>query len=321
MVSSPNPTNDYDEPFLYFDDTTAAPNSPPSNTTFIVDSCNVSCMKLWLVFIAVVVIALMLVLYLCVPAICRPKRRRKSTWLEEAKPKKSDVTTDAYQRAMEYIRTHPPNEDLPPYKEIQGKKGYSAWKFERGGHSEVTREGKWVEFFFKSTEKNIESMIQTNYPFIMSGDLGFDDMMHYFEVTVKSISSQVNTISVGLTTKPYPYFRLPGYHVYSVAYHSDDGRKFNSGDPDGGAEYGPTWGKGDTIGCGYRPDDGEIFFTINGKFLGVAFSELKHTWYPSIGTDGSCELEVNFGDTEFKYKGARGFGPGNPSHIQHVQMM
>ncbi|CAG8464114.1 19864_t:CDS:2 [Racocetra fulgida] len=211
---------------------------------------------------------------------------------EEAKPNKSDVTTDAYHRAIEYIRARPPSEELPPYKEIQDKKGYSAWQFEKGGHSLVKSEGKWIEFFFKSTEKNVESMIQTNYPFLMSGELGFEDVMNYFEVTVKSMSSQVNTISVGLTTKPYPYFSH-------------------------------RWGKGDTIGCGYRPDDGEVFFTKNGKFLGVAFNgnDVKHTWYPSIGTDGSCELEVNFGDSEFKYKAAKGFGPGNPLHIQHVQMM
>ncbi|CAG8772228.1 20063_t:CDS:2, partial [Racocetra persica] len=308
------PTDENDDSFLYYDDTTAINTtigSTSPNATTIISGCDVACMKLWLVFSAVVVIALMLVLYLCVPATCRPRRRRKSTWLEEAKPNKTDVTTDAYRRAMEYIRARPPSEELPPYKEIQDKKGYSAWEFKSGGHSLIKSEGKWIEFFFKSTEKNIESMIQTNYPFFISGEFGFDDVMNYFEVTVKSMSSQVNTISIGLTTKPYPYFRLPGYHVNSIAYHSDDGRKFHSDPHKGGVSYSEPWGKGDTIGCGYRPDDGEVFFTKNGKFLSVAFSgnEVKHTWYPSVGTDGSCELEVNFGDSEFKYKPAKGFGP------------
>ncbi|RIB26843.1 concanavalin A-like lectin/glucanase domain-containing protein [Gigaspora rosea] len=140
--------------------------------------------------------------------------------------------------------------------------------------------------------------------------------MHYFEVTVKKMSNQVNTIAIGLSTTPYPYFRLPGYHENSVAYHSDDGRKFHN-DSDGGVTYGPTWGKGDTIGCGYRPKNGVVFFTKNGEDLDVAFRVLQHTWYPSIGTDGSCELEVNFGDSDFKFKRARGYGPGSPLLSEH----
>ncbi|CAG8583693.1 13724_t:CDS:2 [Dentiscutata heterogama] len=309
-----------DSPFLYYDDTTSTPTSNSSNTTtYVIGDCDVSCMKLWLVFGGVVVIALMLVLYLCVPvAFRRRPRRRLSTWIEDGKPKKSDVTADSYKRAIEYIKTHLPSDDLPSSEKIQnnilGTKGYSAWMFVHGGHSEVTNNGRWVEFFFKSTEKNKESSIQTNYPFFTCGDVEYEEIMHYFEVTVKKVTKQVNTIAIGLTTTPYPYFRLPGYHENSVAYHSDDGRKFRS-DPHGGEEYGPRWGKGDTIGCGYKPGTGEVFFTKNGENLGVAFGGVHHTWYPSIGTDGSCELEVNFGDSEFKFKDAKGFGPGNPLHI------
>ncbi|CAG8757506.1 1436_t:CDS:2, partial [Gigaspora rosea] len=186
-----------------------------------------------------------------------------------------------------------------------------------GGHSEVTNNGRWVEFFFKSTEIKKESMIQTNYPFFNPRkDIEHEEIMHYFEVTVKKMSNQVNTIAIGLSTTPYPYFRLPGYHENSVAYHSDDGRKFHN-DSDGGVTYGPTWGKGDTIGCGYRPKNGVVFFTKNGEDLDVAFRVLQHTWYPSIGTDGSCELEVNFGDSDFKFKRARGYGPGSPLLSEH----
>ncbi|CAG8739540.1 18227_t:CDS:1, partial [Gigaspora rosea] len=113
---------------------------------------------------------------------------RLSTWIEDAKSRKKDVTPDTYKRAMENIRTHPRIDDLPSteyesfeqitpllpinqsscknfstsldksktfvclkslkqnyFKEIQknilGAKGYIAWMFVRGGHSEVTNNG------------------------------------------------------------------------------------------------------------------------------------------------------------------------------------
>jgi len=106
---------------------------------------------------------------------------------------------------------------------------------------------------------------------------------------------------------------LPGWNLYSVGYHSDDGRKFN--DAYGGRKYGPEWGKvGDTVGCGYYPATGYVFFTKNGRNLGTAFTGIRHLWYPTIGADGPCKLEVNFGDgaRPFRYNEARGFGPTGP---------
>ncbi|CAG8649127.1 11777_t:CDS:2, partial [Dentiscutata heterogama] len=90
-------------------------------------------------------------------------------------------------------------------------------------------------------------------------------------------------------------------------YHSDDGNKFHN-NGFGGRRYAEVWGKvGDTIGCGYYPDSGIVFFTKNGKFLGNAFTGLKHIWFPTVGADGECKVEVNFGGGErnFQYKKAR----------------
>ncbi|CAG8628212.1 16837_t:CDS:2, partial [Cetraspora pellucida] len=130
----------------------------------------------------------------------------------------------------------------------------------------------------------------------------------YFEVTVLSNPNvKDTTIAVGLTTKPYPNFRLPGWNDHSVGYHSDDGNKFHN-DGLGGQSYAKTWGEvGDTIGCGYYPKNGTVFFTKNGKSQGNAFTGLKHIWFPTVGADGECKVEVNFGDgdREFRYKEAR----------------
>jgi len=51
-----------------------------------------------------------------------------------------------------------------------------------------------------------------------------------------------------------------------------------------------------------------VFFTKNGEFLGNAFTGIRHVWFPSIGADGKCEVDVNFGSRTFVYSGANGFG-------------
>src|SRR6266480_5424794 len=106
---------------------------------------------------------------------------------------------------------------------------------------------------------------------------------------------------------------MPGYNFYSIGYHSDNGHKYQDSQFNS-QEFGPNWGElGDTIGCGYKPYSREIFFTKDGEYLGVAYSyEEDHVWYPTIGVEGSCKLDVNFGDdhTMFKYTHARSFGPG-----------
>ncbi|CAG8461608.1 6724_t:CDS:2 [Paraglomus occultum] len=132
--------------------------------------------------------------------------------------------------------------------------------------------------------------------------------LHYFEITVLSNPKpEDTTIAIGLATKPYPPFRLPGWNLYSVGYHSDDGRKFN--DAYGGRDYGPEWGEvGDTVGCGYYPNTGFVFFTKNGENIGTAFTGMRYLWYPTVGAHG--HVKINFGDDgPFKYCEARGFVP------------
>jgi hypothetical protein len=123
---------------------------------------------------------------------------------------------------------------------------------------------------------------------------------HYFEVTVLEAGPDV-VMAIGLCTRPYPLFRMPGWNKYSVGYHSDDGHKFCD-DATGGQEFGPSWTRGDTVGCGYCPETGNVFYTLNGMLVGHAFSGLqRHYYFPSIGADGPALMQVNFGRHPFKY--------------------
>ncbi|CAG8523656.1 6571_t:CDS:2 [Paraglomus brasilianum] len=121
----------------------------------------------------------------------------------------------------------------------------------------------------------------------------------YFEMTVLENDGKNNTIAVGVATQPYPWSSLntSGYaHVSSYT----------------SISYSNAWGDvGDTVGCGYYPKTGEVFFTINGSKHQAAYTGPQHIWYPCIGADGRCKVSVNFGkengDT-FVFGEARGSG-------------
>jgi len=128
-------------------------------------------------------------------------------------------------------------------------------------------------------------------------------IMGYYEVTITKARSQV-CIAVGFSSKPYPPFRLPGWERHSVAYHSDNGYKFFN-DPVDGIRYGPKYGEGDTIGCGFTNSSSghqSFFFTHNGQHLGVAFTtdKLVGETYANIGSDGACSISINSGSDSSK---------------------
>ncbi|KAI9159488.1 hypothetical protein H9P43_008828 [Blastocladiella emersonii ATCC 22665] len=87
----------------------------------------------------------------------------------------------------------------------------------------------------------------------------------YFEVTIAAMEPQT-TVAVGLTTVPWPSFRLPGWNSWSVGYHSDDGRAFVCDDRFG-ANYGKPYRFDDVIGVGVNTADASVFFTRNGVKL------------------------------------------------------
>ncbi|KAJ3106460.1 Ran-binding protein 9 [Phlyctochytrium planicorne] len=125
------------------------------------------------------------------------------------------------------------------------------------------------------------------------------DQVGYFEVKVVSSSDRV-TISVGVAQSSSALNKHPGFETSSYGYFGDDGSRVNSGHGYGG--YGPRFGVGDVVGCGFYFVKGVIFFTLNGKYLGDAFTAEPDPLFPSVGLHHPSEaVEVNFGDNRFVF--------------------
>ena len=147
-------------------------------------------------------------------------------------------------------------------------------------------------------------------------------LVHYYEVKILEAPEQrpvrpqfgedepprsSECVAVGLSTNQFSlHTRMPGWCTHSFGYHGDDGGVFHS---TGHMlrEFGPTFGCGDTVGCGLDYHRSCIFFTLNGEFLGDAFKGLGRLecadfhdfeWYPTVGIDTKCLVQCNFGTDE-----------------------
>ena len=136
----------------------------------------------------------------------------------------------------------------------------------------------------------------------------------YYEVTLRSspraastgpgpMEPEVDCVAVGLASAKFPLTgRQPGWDSHSYGYHSDDGRVFhNSGTRS--TAFGPRFGPGDTVGCGYSLATRQVFYTHNGAFLGVAYTAKPATLplYPVVGIDSHAAVHFNFGQAPFLY--------------------
>ncbi|KAH3641682.1 Rsp5p-dependent ubiquitination, sorting of cargo proteins at the multivesicular body [Aspergillus fumigatus] len=204
-----------------------------------------------------------------------------------------DMARSEYMRAKSFVEANPPESmqtdiSLSQFLAIQ-EKGVSAWEFQP--ELEIANcfvEGRTEIEFYDS-----ECSVQTNLPVPKQNDV------YYWEAKIYE-KPESTLISIGMTTKPYPLFRLPGFHKTSVSYLSTGHRRYNQ--PFSASPYGPALAQGDVVGVGYRPRSGTIFFTRNGKKLeDVVHGAKTQNFFPTVGANGPCTVHVNFGQMGFVF--------------------
>ncbi|PWN22247.1 SPRY-domain-containing protein [Microstroma glucosiphilum] len=220
-------------------------------------------------------------------------------WLETV----DEPTRRGYSRAKAWLLSHPPSSTATEMTMSQllsiQEKGVSAWSFEPDyeANSSCYVEAR-TEITFVADGQGMAPQegggcsVQSNLPLPKINEV------YYWEAKIFT-KPETTTISVGLATKPYPSFRLPGWSKYSVGFFSSDGFKCHNY-PFAAQSYGPAYVQGDVIGIGYRPRTGTAFFTRNGKKLEDAFVGLnRYNLFPTIGANGPAEVHVNLGQAAF----------------------
>ena len=121
---------------------------------------------------------------------------------------------------------------------------------------------------------------------------------YYFEMKVLN-RGEKGYIGIGLTPSVSDLTNMPGWLENTIGYHGDDGKLLYEECSQRGtaSRYGPKFGTNDVVGCGVDMKKRTVFFTINGKYLGTAVSNLPDkTWYPTVGLHSKNEMvEINFG--------------------------
>ncbi|KAI9662379.1 MAG: hypothetical protein M1821_008546 [Bathelium mastoideum] len=136
--------------------------------------------------------------------------------------------------------------------------------------------------------------IRANHPIPISAET------FYYEVDIRR-TGPLHLIGIGLCRPETPTWGMPGSRKTSWGYHGDDGAKFHHTDGVGVA-YSEKYGGGDTIGCGINTKAGQMFFTKNGSYLGIAFTKVRGMLFPVIGVgEHETEVKANFGSERFRY--------------------
>ncbi|KAI9184579.1 hypothetical protein H9P43_003634 [Blastocladiella emersonii ATCC 22665] len=222
------------------------------------------------------------------------------------------ATADAAARGREFINNTPPMPFNPTPEALDAMANPAAWALalpfqDMASFVGVAPEDGTVHFFPNpitraSADTDLTLVSNLPVPWLLPAHAQPPPPVLYYEVTVVAMAPQT-TLAIGLATVPYPYFRLPGWHDWSVGYHSDDGRVFCDNDGDGDA-YGKPFRVDDVIGVGLRTADGSCFFTRNGVVLptveGPRAPCPETAVHIAVGADGPCAVRLNCGQLPFR---------------------
>ena len=140
-----------------------------------------------------------------------------------------------------------------------------------------------------------------------AADAQLDDQPRvvYFELTVVSPGAG-GIITLGVCPPGFVHTRAsshPGWAPGSVGYHGDDGHAFCGAGT--GRPYGAPFGRraGDVVGVGVVLPAGDVFFTRNGRHLGIAAARVPLPLTPMVAMRSpGAAVTLNFGGAPFAFQ-------------------
>ncbi|KAF3316832.1 hypothetical protein TWF173_001494 [Orbilia oligospora] len=78
-------------------------------------------------------------------------------------------------------------------------------------------------------------------------------------------------------------------------------------------------GTGDIVGCGYDQESHEIFWTLNGKYLGIYVAGVRLRLWPMI-SGADLDIDTNFGAKDFVWKGERELSKDEDGDADKVEL-
>ncbi|KAJ2764014.1 Protein ssh4, partial [Coemansia nantahalensis] len=198
-----------------------------------------------------------------------------------------------YMYACQYREEHPIDESEGRLSDHDHERvleeGARAWAFAPGPeHSGIAvRSGTEIEF--SGGEQSLLASLQ--FP--------NERRVYYYEVRLDSVPAATN-VAVGVAMRNYPPRRMAGWARNSVAYHTIDGTAYYSHPLDARRTALARARTSDTIGVGWRPNSGKMFFALNGAFI----CHIRTPWarrrlFPVVSADGPCSLSFNAGERAF----------------------
>ncbi|KAJ7293636.1 hypothetical protein C8J57DRAFT_1269553 [Mycena rebaudengoi] len=217
----------------------------------------------------------------------------EARWLESV----SDQVRQAYLRARDYQLQYLPNSlptdiTLSQFLSIQ-EKGVSAWCFEpdyETVNSLIVHARTEITFL---PDPASSSCVQSNLPLPKLNEV------YYWEVKMFDLP-ETTAIAVGLATKPYPAFRLPGLNRYSVAYHSNGDKSHNY--PFTATPLGQVSRRAMFLGWAIVRAQGPCSsLAMAAKWRTPLSASVGGTYSPPLVPTGPCSVHVNLGQSGFVF--------------------
>ncbi|EGX43973.1 hypothetical protein AOL_s00210g134 [Orbilia oligospora ATCC 24927] len=191
------------------------------------------------------------------------------------------------------------------------------WEIE---HDSIeTIDGLQIKFFEQSCS-NENPRVYKIFSFITKYPVSPYANLFYYEITIVQIGQG---LYLGFTTDCPNLHDKVGIDVWAKAsfgLSSNSGYAYVSGKGEASTSSGNAEikiGTGDIVGCGYDQESHEIFWTLNGKYLGIYVAGVRLRLWPMI-SGADLDIDTNFGAKDFVWKGERELSKDKDSDADEV---